>query len=204
MSIIQDFFYPKVPVLIQNLMISAYGFCWQKRRFGGIFNHAFEGFKTREVYSLNQWQQYQTVELRKMLVHAFETVPHYNYLYKKHGYKRTDFENFELEGLSKLPALEKNNLRKYGTSLLLSTKREKKGQFFSSSGSTGTPTSILFSNNMHQRWSAAFEARIRNWANLTRFDSRGMIGGRRVVPDGESEGPFYRYNFFEKQIYFSA
>ena len=57
---------------------------------------------------------------------------------------------------------------------------------------------------MHQRWSAAFEARIRNWAGLTRFDSRGMIGGRRVVADGISKGPFYRYNSAEKQIYFSA
>jgi len=57
---------------------------------------------------------------------------------------------------------------------------------------------------MHQRWSAAFEARIRNWAGLTRFDSRGMIGGRRVVPEGASKGPYYRYNCVEKQIYFSA
>jgi phenylacetate-CoA ligase len=57
---------------------------------------------------------------------------------------------------------------------------------------------------MHQKWSAAFEARIRNWAGISRFDARGMIGGRRVVNDGKSNGPFYRYNFFEKQVYFSA
>ena len=31
-----------------------------------------------------------------------------------------------------------------------------------------------------------------------------MIGGRRVLPSGDSEPPFYRYNFFEKQTYFSA
>ena len=196
--------YSLMPVFIQNAMISAFGFSWQKRRFGGIFSQALEGFKAREGYSIKQWTQYQTVELRKLLAHAFETVPFYNSLYKKHGYKRTDLENFELEDLSKLPVLKKHDLRKYGKSLLLSAKREKRGQFFLSSGSTGTPTSILFSNKMHQRWSAAFEARIRNWAGLTRFDSRGMIGGRRVVPDGVGDGPFYRYNFFEKQVYFSA
>jgi len=31
-----------------------------------------------------------------------------------------------------------------------------------------------------------------------------MIGGRRVVPEGVSKPPYYRYNFVEKQLYFSA
>ena len=92
----------------------------------------------------------------------------------------------------------------FGVSSLLSSRREKVGEFYASSGSTGTPTQIVFSNAMHQRWSAAFEARIRNWAGISRFDARGMIGGRKVVQDGISNGPFYRYNFSEKQVYFSA
>jgi phenylacetate-CoA ligase len=57
---------------------------------------------------------------------------------------------------------------------------------------------------MHQRWSAGFEARIRHWAGVDRFTPRGMIGGRRVVPEGDARPPFYRYNIFEKQTYFSA
>jgi len=87
---------------------------------------------------------------------------------------------------------------------LLSSTLEKGGEFFASSGSTGTPTQILFSHAMHQRWSAGFEARIRHWAGVNRFTPRGMIGGRRVVPEGDAKPPFYRYNFFEKQTYFSA
>ena len=57
---------------------------------------------------------------------------------------------------------------------------------------------------MHQKWSAAFEARIRNWAGLTRLDSRGMIGGRRIIPEGVNKGPYHRYNLIERQVYFSA
>ncbi len=83
-------------------------------------------------------------------------------------------------------------------------RNRQRGSFFSSSGSTGTPTSIFFSKETHQKWSAAFEARIRNWAGVSRFDRRGMIGGRRVVTEAVSKGPFYRYNIFERQVYFSA
>src|SRR5205823_9842139 len=41
-------------------------------------------------------------------------------------------------------------------------------------------------------------------ASVSSFIPRGMIGGRRVLPTAENKPPFYRYNFFEKQVYFSA
>ena len=204
MSFIQDRVYPLSPVYIQNALVSAFGFKWQRRRFGGIFNQELVRFKSRENFTYDQWRDYQTAELRKLLIHAYETVPFYNSVYKETGLTVDDFRKFELKDLDKLPALSKEDLRKYGTSTLLSYKREKNGEFFSSSGSTGTPTKILFSASMHQKWSAVFEARIRNWAGLTRLDSRGMIGGRRIVPGGVDKGPYHRYNIFEKQVYFSA
>ncbi len=204
MSFLQDKIYPKMPVGIQNLMISAYGYQWEKRRFGGVFESELQKCRERESFSVEQWKTFQTTELRKLLVHAFSTVPFYKEKYSKAGFSLSDFEAFELENLEKLPCLEKDELREFGTTTLLSNKLEPKGSFFSSSGSTGTPTKILFSESMHQRWSAAFEARIRNWAGLSRKNARGMIGGRRVVPSGVAKGPFYRYNFVEKQVYFSA
>src|SRR5207248_10622280 len=123
-----------------------------------------------------------------------------NKKYSQAGFSRADFENFNLEDLKKLPFLEKDELRQFGKNSLLSAKMDKKGEFFSSSGSTGTPTQVYFSPYTHQRWSAAFETRIRNWAGLYRFSYRGMIDGRRVVPQEDSPGPFYRYNIFEKHI----
>lgn len=204
MSSIQDKIYSSMPLPLQNLMISAYGYAWHNRRFGGIFKNELKKFKIRESFSTQQWRQYQTIELRKLLCHAYKTVPFYREKYSKAGYKLLDFQKFELEGLHKLPSLEKDELRMFGTSKILSSTKESKGSFFASSGSTGTPTKILFSHPMHQRWSAAFEARIRNWAGLTNKSSRGMIGGRRVIPSGNAKAPYYRYNFIEKQIYFSA
>ena len=87
---------------------------------------------------------------------------------------------------------------------MLSAIPEKGGEFFESSGSTGTPTCILYSPAMHQRLHAAYESRVRHWAGVERFTPRATIGGRRVVPDGISSPPYYRYNFIEKQVYLSA
>lgn len=201
---IKDKIYDKSPVWLQNLAVSAFGYTWQKRRFGGGFESALKQVRQREDFSCQQWRDYQTKELRSLLLHAWGTVPFYRRKYSEAGFTVDQLAMFELEDLALLPMLEKNELRQFGTAQLLSSKREKGGEFFSSSGSTGTPTQILFSKPMHQKWSAIYEARVRNWAGVSRTDPRGMIGGRRVVRQGISKGPYYRYNIFEKQVYFSA
>lgn len=195
--------YQKSPVFIQNITISVYGLYWKRRRLGGVFSKQVKEFEIRENYKLNQWKVYQTSVLRKLLIHAFDTVPYYRELYSKHGFRRMDFQNFEIKDLKMLPYLEKDELRKYGSTTLLSSKSQR-GSFLSSSGSTGTPVKIFFSNETHQTWSAAYEARVRNWAGLNYKMSRGMIGGRRILPDANANAPYYRYNYAEKQTYFSA
>lgn len=195
--------YKNSPVIIQNLLISAYGLYWKRRRLGGEFKGHVSEFKKREKYTQEQWREYQTKELRKLLIHAFDTVPFYNKHYSEHGFGHKDFEKFEIEDLKKLPFLEKDELRKYGTTTLLSTKR-KKGAFLSSSGSTGTPIKAFFTKEAQQIWSAAYEARVRNWAGVDYKMRRGMIGGRRILPEANAKPPYFRKNYAEKQVYFSA
>lgn len=204
MSLWQEKLYPILPIFAQNLAISAYGYNWHRRRFGGIYKEELSKFKKREFYTKQQWRDYQTIELRKLLCHAFEVVPFYREKYSTAGFSLSDFNKFELEDLPNLPFLSKDDLRSYGNNSLISIKPEKNGQFFSSSGSTGTPTQIYYSHTFHQRMNAAMESRVRNWAGIISNDARGMIGGRRIIPDAKNNPPFYRYNIFEKQTYFSA
>lgn len=195
--------YKHVPVPLQNVMVSVYGYGWRKRRFGGVFDAALHGFKDREAFTHEQWISYQNQELAKMLAYANGNVPFYKAKFSQLGISTQQLRSFGLVDLHKLPFLEKDELRQFGETTLLSQQKAK-GEFFASSGSTGTPTKIYYSHEMHQRWSAGFEARIRHWAGVDRFTPRGMIGGRRVLPEGNSKGPYYRFNYAEKQAYFSA
>ena len=196
--------YNHSPLALQNLMVSAYGYAWKKRRFGGIFEQDLVAAKNRENFSTNQWVEFQQAELQKILLHAQAQVPYYTQKFAQAGLSTEKLASIDLSTLNQVPILSKQDLRAFGATTLLARTREHGGSFFASSGSTGTPTQVLFSHSMHQRWSAIFEARIRHWAGVNRFTSRGMIGGRRVLPDASNTSPFYRYNFFEKQVYFSA
>lgn len=196
--------YKASPLFLQNVMVSLYGWRWQKRRFGGVFQEQLNQFKSREFYTALQWSEYSSNELQKVLCFAFENVPYYKNKWELSGLTKDSIQRITIDSLGSLPFLEKNDLRKYCKSALLSSGIRGKKTFFASSGTTGTPVSILYSKTMHQLWSAAYEARVRHWAGVNRFMSRGMIGGRRVVPEGNATIPYYRYNTFENQIYFSA
>ena len=196
--------YGKSPVWLQHVFVSLYGYGWKRRRFGGIFQQEYHAAKERENYSAAQWQQYTQEHLQKILLHAFHHVPYYHEVFLKHGIDENKIKQITHETIRQVPVLQREALRKYGTTTLLSDAREKQGQFFSSSGSTGSPVEILYSHAMHQRWFALFERSVRNWAGVSSNMMRGMIGGRKVVPSAISKPPYYRYNFFEKQVYFSA
>lgn len=199
-----DRMYAGLPVEAQNLMVSLYGAYWERRRYGGVFKRELESFIDREKFSTEEWERYQTEKLRKILDHSILHVPFYREKWKVMGLSVDDFANLDLNEISRIPILSKDDLRVHGRTTLLADKQERFGQFYSSSGSSGTPTQIKISPRMHQEWTAGFEVRIRMWAGLNRNTPKGTIGGRRVVVDGSLEGPFYRYSYFGKQTYFSA
>lgn len=200
---LQEQVYPKIPVGLQNIGISIYGWYWYRHRFGGAFKQHVQLFKSCEFYTKVEWDAYQKIKLRALMLHAFKNVPYYHELFKHQGLNQRDLENFELNDLQSIPYLEKETLRELGTTDLLSRKLSK-GSFISSSGSTGTPVRIYLPQYFHQKWSALMESRVRNWAGVTFDTPRGMIGGRRVIPDFDALYPLYRYNYIEKQTYFSA
>jgi phenylacetate-CoA ligase len=196
--------YYHLPLFLQNIAISIFGLHWHYRRYGGIFNKELVESRKREYYTKNEWEDYQEEQLRKLLIHSFDTVPYYRKLFSELGFKREELMSFTPDRLKEIPLLNKDTYRKLGTSELLSEKREPHCQFLSSSGSTGTPTKTLYSTRMHQKYFAIFDARIYNWAGLDYKVPRGMIGGRKILRRGHSKGPYYRYNIVEKQTYFSA
>ena len=57
---------------------------------------------------------------------------------------------------------------------------------------------LYISKAMHQKWTAGYEIRVKNWAGVNKNMVRGMIGGRRILPSANAKPPYYRYNFFEK------
>ena len=80
----------------------------------------------------------QNEKIRKLINHAYHSVPYYHKLFKENNLKPDDIK--DRHDLKKIPPLTKSVLRKYGTNELLSIdipdRRKKLGR---TGGSTGEP-----------------------------------------------------------------
>jgi len=203
MAGILDKIYAISPAWLQNVGVSLYGLYWKQRRYGGDFKKYVTEFKGREDLSFDDWGNYQEAHLRQLLLHAYQHVPCYRVCFVDLAFDENDLKDFTLADLQKLPVLTKETLRERQGDFLSDDLREKPATY-KTSGTTGTPLAIRFTREGDRLAQAAYEARVRNWAGVDYRMSRGMIGGRMVVPKANAEPPFWRYNIFERQLYMSA
>lgn len=111
MAGIADRIYRQSPVLLQHLIVSAYGVWWKHLRFGGAFAAESGAFRARERFTREQWQSYQDERLRGLLASAFERVPHYNLQWQALGISGADLAHFSRTDFLELPPLEKSTAR---------------------------------------------------------------------------------------------
>ena len=197
--------YTVAPIWIQNLGISLYGLAWRRERLGGDFEKHLVGFSERDRWSPERMREYVDAKLRKLLLNAFGQVPYYHEKWTKAGLAHNDISRVGLADLQQLPVTPKQDFRSSPDSFVArDVARKHRLHRYSSSGSTGTPVTHICTSDGHRQFIAAREVRSFGWAGTSVRKPRAMIGGRMVVPHADAPPPYYRYNFAERQVYFSA
>jgi len=204
MSKTLDRIYAHSPIWLQNVGISLYGLMWRHRRFGGNFARYVTEFQARESFTAEQWRAYQTEQLRLLLVHARRHVPHYTELFAGLRLSDDDLSRFSLDDLPTLPMLEKEQIRNEPERFVSRSVPLHHLNHYHTSGTTGTPLTVLRATDTDHKIQALYEVRVRNWAGLNRKMSRAMFGGRIIVPRAHDRGPFWRHNLIERQLYMSV
>lgn len=193
-----DNIYAQLPVWAQHAMVSAYGVYWYRLRFGPGYEESLKGYLDRDRYTAGDWQDYQAERLRPLLRLAARSVP----FYREHwtpAQKRAAFAG----RLGELPLLEKESVRADPWAFVRKDVKCR-SHVFHTSGSTGTPIKTVWTSTEFRSALAVREARSMGWAGVSFSQPRATFAGRMVEPDPNSEGPFYRYNVAERQVYLSA
>lgn len=199
---ITDRIYRYLPAWAQGLAVSAYGILYRHERLGGRFRDYVREFRERDRCSPAEMETYLTGRLRGVLLKAFDEVPYYRQRWRAAGFARGDLARLTPTSLPTLPITSKHDLRCAPDTFLAAGARGL--HRYCTSGSTGTPVTVVCNSDGHRRFMAARDVRSFGWAGSSILWPRAMIGGRMVVPGADSSGPFYRYNFAERQVYFSA
>ena len=199
MAHISETLYFHSPIWAQQVYVALYGWWWYKRRFGKNFHEFVSQFEARERWSSEQFHIYQEERLKAVFAAAWGS-SYYRQVFAEVGI--TQAMN-PFEALRRAPLLTKETLRMQGRNLL-TEKRPPRGSIpFRSSGTTGTPTEIFYTRELHQMAMAWFEARSRHWAGLNFQDRRIMLGVRKVCGFDQVRPPFWRISPAENLAYMS-
>jgi phenylacetate-CoA ligase len=195
--------YERLPVAAQHVAVSTFGYYRRWRRRGGCYSALVDDYAARDRYSADEWAEWQRRALSRLLRIGSER-PHYAERFAALGLEGADLDRLGPEDLHRLPLLAKEDIRGRPLALCPGGERPPHTSEQQTSGSTGTPLS-LFTTRADDRRSGAFRhARYRSYAGVDYSLPRATLSGRRVEPDPASEGPFYRYNRAERQVYLSA
>jgi phenylacetate-CoA ligase len=196
--------YPHLPVWLQNAGISAYGYVYKWERFGAAFAPTLAEFVARDRWDVERMSNYVNGRLGAVLRRAHDA-PFYREHWGRVGIEARHLDDVTVGSLHRLPILGKEALRANAMGLVPDRGAPVGGLLsYYSSGSTGTPIRAICTRAGQQRFAAAREARSYRWAGTSIRHPRAMIGGQPIIPEADAPPPYYRYNFAERQVYFSA
>ncbi len=109
------------------------------------YNETIDFLKETEYWDSDKLRDYQNEQLRKLVVHAYNTVPYYRELFDKNGIDPITIQT--QEDLTKLPVLTKNIIKKEGKRLVSTKIPKSRVEEHTTGGSTGKPTTFYFDKN---------------------------------------------------------
>jgi phenylacetate-CoA ligase len=193
-----DGLYRRMPTWGQHAAVSLYGVYWHWLRFGPGFRRAAMEYRRREHFGPEEWRAWQQRRLADLLSVAATEVPYY-----RSAWTESEKAAARAGRLDEIPLLEKEPLRANPEAFLREGRRPRRYSF-STSGSTGTPIVSIWTAAEIRNSLALRETRSARWAGVSFSVARATFSGRLVEPDPQSEGPFYRFNLVERQVYLSA
>lgn len=195
--------YDLTPTPVQNLMLSAFSARLDQQRYGGRFTEFRALLEESQHWPNDRIQAWQDERLRSVVRHAYENTPYYRTLFDHHGVDPDKFAG--REHLHRIPILTKDIIKKQLPDLLSRAHPRRSLHEGHTSGTTGSPLTVFYSNDMLAMNYAALDRQYR-WAgvNMQRGGDRvAVIRGNIIVPLQQKEPPFWRFNRIHNQLLLS-
>lgn len=196
--------YNACPVFMQNIILTGYSAILDRERYGGRFKDYADLMSRAQWFSKGEMEAYQDERLKKVVRHAYETVPYYRRVFDERGLKPSDIET--QRDLVKLPLLTKDDIRRHFASLVSSRISPGKLNYGHTSGTTGSPLEIGYDPSIIYATYAALDRQYR-WANCRLEwggDRIAVARGNVIVPLDRMKPPFWRYNRYHNQLLLSS
>ena len=131
-------------------------------------------YQKSQHWNRQQVLDYQNAKLKEIVVYAGKYVPYYRELFREIGLDTSTFRG--IEDLQKIPLLDKETLRTRQKEFIADTVHELDAQIEKTSGSTGTPLTLMIDRHCRANKYAAY-ARAYRWSGYRPGALRFIIKG---------------------------
>jgi len=153
-------------------------------------------YQKSQHWNRQQLLDYQNSKLKEIVAYAGKYVPYYRNLFREIGLDTSTFRG--IEDLQKIPLLDKETLRTRQKEFIANTVHELDAQIEKTSGSTGTPLTLMIDRHSRANKYAAY-ARAFRWAGY-------RPGALRFVLKGlsETKSKAWGYDALRNMIYLNS
>ncbi len=183
--------YDSLPVWMQSLgvnLLSVRGF---RQKYGRVFREQLTLLEQNEHKSLDELLHQQDRAVRRLLAYATRHVPYYRDL------------QLPADCIENWPILDKGTVAAAPDKFLSDEFDARSLMSLHTSGTTGTPLQVRFTEAYHQT-EMAFRWRHKAWAGVPFLSTSAYISGHPIVPIDQSHPPFWRTDWIEKRLLCSS
>lgn len=189
--------YPRMPIPLQNLACSVYGWREARLRLNRDFEARLAALMETERWSAGEIQAYQDERLYSLVRHAYEEVPFYRERMKARRLHPSDIRT--VADLPKLPILTKEDVRLHGEQLVARNAKKKDLVFIHTGGTTGKSLHFYATRpSFAFRWAVWWRHRLRFGVDVK--DWHANFTGKLAIPPDQQAPPYWRWNLPMRQI----
>lgn len=192
--------YFRAPPLLQNLMISSYGYLLYQKRYTGLYHEIRKELERAKGFSAAEIKAYQEENLHQMVAYCANQIPYYQKLFSDYGLRPSDIT--KIQDLTKLPILNKQAILEQPHNFRPKN-APKPYMIQHTSGSTGTPLALEV-NERTYKLAMALLVDHEESHGVPFGSRRATFAGRMLKPADDMKPPFSRFNRPENQRLFSS
>lgn len=193
--------YRRSPIAVQTVFLNVKAIELYFERYGRKFRKLFDEFDKNQWRNTTELELYQDQQLRRIIRHAYETVPYYSDLMRSLKLRPDDIKS--KADLPKLPTLTKEDIRRNSARLLSSAYPKALLRHGHTSGTTGSPLDFHYDIHTCVVHHVA-DWRYKNIGGVSYGEPYASLLGRVTVPLKQTRPPFWRRNYVNNQLFLSA
>ena len=189
--------YYRMPILLQNLIVSIQGYLLFRQRYGKAYKEYLSCLRNKDYSILENEESNQEREFIEFLNFAYDNSPFYGDFYKGIDIKGIK----SLDDMTKLPVLEKDILRK-NIERVFTTDKDRGIQSFTG-GTTGKSLMVMFTREDFQKRMAYLDF-FKEKLGVHHGMRRATFSGRQIVSPNQKSRIYWRYNLILRQKLYST